>query len=163
MKEVGKTRTDELFMMWAMLNDHPVNTCYYLLDYLASVGTKSDGKSEIVVGGIITFIAGKFGVGEDKGINPIKGNNGHNIDTLIAMNFIKPHPPDNMTYELKLNVPLLFILPNPSRTDTGVEENLLYLGDDPQVQEENNVVEEEGAHLHDDEVHHDHEADGHYN
>jgi len=71
------------------------------------------------------------------------------------MNFIKPHLPANITYELKLNVPLLFILPNPSRTDTGVEENLLYVGVDPQVQEEHNADEdEEDAHLHDDEVHH---------
>ena len=74
-KEVGTTRTDELFMLWAMLSNNPVNTCYYLLDYLASIGAKSDSKAEIMVGGIITFIARKFGVGEDKGINPIEGNN----------------------------------------------------------------------------------------
>jgi len=123
-------------MLWAMLNDRPVNTCYYLLDYLASVGAKSDVRSEIVVGGIITFIARKFGVVEDQGINRIEGNNRLNIDTLIVMNFIKPHPPDNMTHELKLNVPLcLIILPNPSRTNIAVEENLLYIGDDPQVHE----------------------------
>jgi len=29
--EVGTTRTDELFMLWAMLSNNPVNTCYYLL------------------------------------------------------------------------------------------------------------------------------------
>ena len=106
-------------MLWVMLSNNPVNTCYYLLDYLASVGAKSDSKSEIVVGGIITFIARKFGVGEDKWINAIKGNNRLNIDTLVSMNFFKPHPPANITYELKLNVPLLFILPNPSRSNTG--------------------------------------------
>jgi len=33
--ELGNTKTDELFMLWAMLNNHPVNTCFYLLDYLA--------------------------------------------------------------------------------------------------------------------------------
>jgi hypothetical protein len=33
--ELGITRTDELFMLWAMLYDHPVNTCFYMLDYLA--------------------------------------------------------------------------------------------------------------------------------
>jgi len=37
-KEVGPTRTDELFMLWAMLYDHPVNTCYYLLEHLSSIG-----------------------------------------------------------------------------------------------------------------------------
>ena len=161
-KDVGTTRTDELFMLWAMLSNNPVNTCYYLLDYLASVGAMFESRAEIVVGGIITFIARKFIVGEDKGINSIEGNNRLNIDTLISMNFIKPHPPANITYELKLNVPLLFILPNPSWTNTEVEANLLYVGVDPQVHEEHNLVEEEGAHLHHDEEHHDHEADGPY-
>jgi len=39
-KEVGPTRTDELFMLWAMLYDHPVNICYYLLEHLSSIGNK---------------------------------------------------------------------------------------------------------------------------
>jgi hypothetical protein len=99
-------------------------------------------------------------VGEDMGMNSIEGSNRLNIDTLISMNFIKPHPPTNITYELKLNVPIFFILPNPSRTNTEVEENLLY---DPQVHEEHNLDEEEGAHLHDKEEHHEHEAGEHYN
>jgi len=160
-KELGTTRTDELFMLWAMLHDRPVNTCYYLLDYLAFLSSKPEGKGEIVVGGIITYIARKFGVGEDQGLNRIEGNNRLNIETLIAMNFIKPHPPDNMSYELQLNVPLyLIILPNPSRINTEVEENLLYVGDDPQVHEEH---EEKGANWHQDEEHHDYEAEGHYN
>ena len=102
-KEVGSTRADELFMLWAMLSNNPVNTCYYLLDYLASIGVKSNNRAEIVVGGIITFIARKFGVGEENEINPIEGNNRLNIETLISMNFIKPHPPANITYELRLN------------------------------------------------------------
>ena len=112
-----------------------------MLDYLASIGAKPDSRAEIVVGGIITFIARKFEVGEDNGINPIEGNNRFNIETIIAMNFIKPHPPANITYKLKLNVPLLFILPNPSQIDTGVEASLLYVGVDPQVHEEHNLLE----------------------
>jgi len=64
-KEVGTTRTDELFMLWAMLKNRHVNTCFYLLDYHASMDAKSSARSEIVVGGIITFIARQFGVGED--------------------------------------------------------------------------------------------------
>jgi hypothetical protein len=36
-KEVGTCRTDELFMLWAILNNNPVNTCFYMLDYLASI------------------------------------------------------------------------------------------------------------------------------
>ena len=116
-----------------------------------------------VVGGIITFIARKFGVGEDNRINPIKSNNRLNIETLISMNFITPHPLANITYELKLNVPMLFVLSNPSRTNTGVEENLLYVGVDLQVHKEHNLGEEEGANLHQDEEHHDYEAGGHSN
>jgi len=159
-KEVGTTTTDEFFMLWATLKNRPVNTCFYLIDYLASVGAKSSVRSEIVVGGIITCIARKFGVCENQGINRIEGNNRLNIETLIAMNFIKPHPLDNITFELQLNVPLcLIILPNPSRTNTEVEENLLYVGDSPQVHEEHNIVEEEGANLHHEEEHHHYEAD----
>jgi len=56
------------------------------------------------VTGIITYIASNFGVVEEKG-NRIEGNNRLDIDTLISMFFIKPHPPDNMTYELRLNMP----------------------------------------------------------
>jgi len=44
-----------------------------------------------------------------------------------------------------------------------VEENLLYVGDDPQVHEEHTLGEEEGANLHQDEEHHDYGAGGHYN
>jgi hypothetical protein len=47
-------------MLWAMLRNNPVNTCFYLLDYFASVGAKSDNRAEIVIGGIITFIARNF-------------------------------------------------------------------------------------------------------
>ena len=139
-----------------MLNNRPVNTFYNLLDYLASVGTKSDGKGETIVGCIITYIARKLVVGEDQGFNQIEGNDKLSIETFIAMNFIKPHPPDSMTYELQLNVPLcLIILPNPSRTNTEVEENLLYVGDDPQVHEEHNLSDEEGVNLHTDIINND--------
>jgi len=31
-KEVRMMRADELFMLWAILYNHPVNICYYLLD-----------------------------------------------------------------------------------------------------------------------------------
>ena len=112
-----------------------------------------------MIGGIITFLARKFGVGENKGINRIEGNNKLNIETLIAMNFIKPQP-DRIAFEFQLNVPLcLIVLPNPSRTNTEVEENLLYVGDGPQEQEEEQNLEEEGAHLH----HHDYDAGDNYN
>jgi hypothetical protein len=92
---------------------------------------------------------------EDEGIKPIEGNNRLNMETLISMNFIKHRPP--IHYQLKLNVPILFLLPNPSRTTIEVEENLLY-GDDVQILEEHDHDEGEGANLHHEEEHHDHEA-----
>lgn len=49
--ELRNTRTDELFMSWAMLNNHLVNTCFYLLDYLSHDGNRFDSTGEIVVGG----------------------------------------------------------------------------------------------------------------
>jgi hypothetical protein len=152
-KEVGTCRTDEIFMLWAMLHNYPVNTCFYMLDYLASIGTKPNLVADIVVGGVITFIASKFGVSEEEGIHEIQGNNRLNIETLISMKFITHHPP--MQYALKLNVPILFLLPNPSRTNTEVEENWLYV-DNEQVHEQHD--EGEGANLHHEEEHHDHNA-----
>jgi len=51
---VGMMRTNELFMLWAMLYNRPVNICYYLLDYLVSVANKKpDDKSDILVDGIV--------------------------------------------------------------------------------------------------------------
>jgi hypothetical protein len=47
-----------------------------LLDYLADVANRPAGKEEIVVGGIITYIARQFGVGDNEGINPIEGTIG---------------------------------------------------------------------------------------
>lgn len=156
--ELGNTRTDELFMLWARLNNHPVNTCFSLLDYLSHLSNRSNGRGEIVVGGIITYIVRQLRVGEDQGINKIKGNNRLNIEAFISMNLIKPQPP--MAYTLKLNVPVLIILPNPSQTNTEVEEKLLYVSDGSQVHEEHVIGEEEGAHLHQEEEHHDHETGG---
>jgi hypothetical protein len=142
-------------MLWAMLYNHPVNICFYLLDYLVDVGNRPSGKGEIVVGGIITYIDRQFGVGEDEGIKPIEENNRLNIDTLLAMNFIKHRPP--MQYQPKLNVPILLLLPNPSRASIEVEANLLYVDDD-QVHEEQILDEGEGANLHHEGKHHDQET-----
>ena len=75
-----------------MLYNHPVNTCYYLLDYLFSIAQKKlDDKSEIVVGGIITFIARKMRVSKNSGITRIEGNNSLDLDTLTTMSFIRTH------------------------------------------------------------------------
>jgi len=91
-KEVRMMRTNELFMLWAILYNHPVNICYYFLDYLFSLSKKKpDDKGDIVVGGIITFIARKFGVGEESKVNMIEENIYLNLDTLTSFFFIKPY------------------------------------------------------------------------
>ncbi|KEH39918.1 hypothetical protein MTR_1g015677 [Medicago truncatula] len=103
-----------------------------------------DSRGEIVVGGIITYLARQLGVGEDQGITKIEGSNRLNIETLIFMNFIKPRPP--MSYTLKLNVSILIILSNPSRTNTKVHEE-----HDNEGEEDAHLhQEEEGAQLHHD-------------
>jgi hypothetical protein len=120
------------------------------------------------VGGIITFIARKMGVGEENGINRIEENNKIDLDTLTTMLFIRPYDqPQNYQYELRMTrSKCLIILPNPARSDTGVVENLLYVGTNPHVQEyhddDSDDEDEGGAHLHDDLVHHDHEVGGQY-
>ena len=112
-----------------------------------------------MVGGIITFIARKFGVNMSKGINRIEGNYYLDLDTLTTMSFIRTHVPShNFQYEWIVNRDnCLIILPNPDITNSKVVENLLYVGTNPQVH--NNGDEEEvGANLH-----HEQETGGSYN
>jgi len=152
-------RTDELFMLWAMLYNHHVNICYYFLDYLVSIAKKKpDDKGDIVVGGIIIFIARKFGVSVSKWINRIEGNYYLDLDTLTTMFFLRTHVPSHKyQYEWKVNnANCLIILPNPDITDPEVVENLLYVGTNPQVHDDGGD-EEDGAHLH-----HEQEAGGNY-
>jgi len=156
-------RTNELLMLWAMLYNHPVNNCYYLLDYLVSIAKKKpDDKGDIVVGVIITSIARKFGGNVSEGINRIKGNNYLNLDTLTSMFFLKPYGLSHKyQYEWKVNnANCLIILPNPDITNLKVVENLIYDGTNPQVHDDGDDggdEEEEGAHLH-----HEQEAGGNY-
>jgi len=86
-------------------------------------------------------------VGEEKGINRIEGTIRLDIDTLIAMHMIKPQP-GPITFELKVNAPnILFVLPNPPRTDPEVEENFLYFGVDQQVSDDHNIGHEDAEHI----------------
>jgi len=148
--------TGELIMVWAMLYNHPVNICNYLIDYLISTARKKpDDKGDIVVGGIITFISRKFGVNMRKGINRIEENYYLDLDTLTTMSFIRTH---NFQYGWRVNkANCLIILPNPDITNPEVVENLLYVGTNPHVRDDGDE-EEVGANLH-----HEQEAGGRYN
>jgi len=83
-----------------------------LLDYLVSLSKKKpDDKGYIVVGGIITFIARKFGVGEKSEVNMIEENIYLNLDTITSLFFIKPHGyTHNFQLEWKVNIAKLFLL-----------------------------------------------------
>jgi hypothetical protein len=140
--DLHRVRAPELFILWAALNNHPVNTCYYLLDHLSSI-TKSD--SVIVAGGIITCIANKFGV-RHAGLNRIEGDNTLSKHDLVQMNFIR-NETDIGTFEFRgSRGETLIILPNPARTDIKVAGNLLYVVN-PQVPEDDEDASEEGADL----------------
>jgi len=149
-----------------MLNEHPVNTCYYLLDHLSDVAKqKSDDKGDIVVGGTITYIAGKFGIGIKRGINRIEGNHRLDLETLILMFFVRHYgEPCQRTYELRVNMTQTFIiLANPDRTNTRVAENLLYVVNNPQVPQDHGDDEKvEGGDLNDDAVQQDQETSGQF-
>jgi len=78
------------------------------------------------------------------------------------MFFLRPYGlSHNYQYEWKVNrANCLIILPNPIITNPEVVENFLYVGTNPQVQDDGDDggdEEEEGAHLH-----HEQEVSGHY-
>jgi len=106
-----------------------------------------------VVGGSITFIARKYGVGEESGENIIEANIYLNLYTLASLFFIKTHGyTHNFQFEWKVNnANCLIILPNPDITNPKVVENLLYVGTNPQVHndaDDGGDEEEVGANLH---------------
>jgi len=116
---------------------------------------------------IITFIARKMEVGEESGLARIERNNRLDLDTLTAMFFIKPYGySHNYQYEWKISrAYCVIILPNLAITNPEVVENLFYVGTNPQVQDDGDDggnEEEEGAHLHNEPVHHAQDAGGHY-
>jgi len=120
-----------------------------------------------VVGGIITFIARKMGVGAKSWLARIEGNNKLDLDTLTSMFFIKPYGySHNYQYEWKIiSAHCMIILPNSAITNPKVVENFLYVGTNPQVQndgDDGGNEEEEVANLHNEPVHHAHDAGGHY-
>jgi len=88
-----------------------------------------------VVGGIITFVARKFWVNVNKGINRIEGNYYLDLDTFTTTSFLRIQGlSHSYQYEWRFNRDnCLIILPNPDITNPEVVENLLYVGINPQV------------------------------
>jgi hypothetical protein len=128
--------------------------------YFVSIARrKPNDKGDIVVGGIITFITRKFGVNVNQGIKRIEGNYYLDLHTLTTMSFLRTHDPThNYQYEWRIiRAICLIILPNPDITNPEVVENLLYVGINPQVQDDGDDEEKVGA------QHHEQEAGGNYN
>jgi hypothetical protein len=157
-------RTHELFLLWTMLYNHPINLCYYLLVYLVSIVKKKlDDNGDIMVGGIITFIAKKYGVSVNQGIKRIERNYYLDLYTITTLSFLRTYDPThNYQYEWKIiRAYCLTILSNPDLTNPEVVENLLYVGTNPQVHnvgDDDGNEEEVGANLH-----HEQEVGGSYN
>jgi hypothetical protein len=125
--------------------------------YLVSIARKKpDDKGIIVVGGIITFIARKFGVSVNQGIKRIEGNYYLDLYTFTTLSFLRTHGPTrNYQYERRIIRAILIILPNPNITNPEVVENLFYVGTNPQVQEDGDDggdEEEVGAQHHEQEA-----------
>jgi len=125
--ETGTMRSDELFLLWAMVNSRPVNTGWYMLNHLAFVGGQAKG-TKISVGGAIDFIKVKITgqVEVDIGDSYIKGNYAIDIDYLKNIHMIKDIEgfPDN--HQLMIGSEHSIVLPDSSRTDTTKWENWLY-------------------------------------
>jgi hypothetical protein len=80
----------------------------FLLDYLVSiVKKKPDDKGDIMVGGIITFIARKFGVSVNQGIKRIEGNYYLDLYTLTTLSLLRTHAP---THNTNMNGELLELI-----------------------------------------------------
>jgi len=113
-----------------------------------------------MVGGFITFITKKFGVSMNQGIKRIEGKYYLDLYTLTTLSILKTHgPTHNYQYEWRIiRANSLIILPNPDITNPEVVVNLLYIGTNPQVQDDGGDEEEVGTNLH-----HEQEVGGNYN
>jgi hypothetical protein len=107
--------------------------------YLVSIARKKlDDKGDIVEGGIITFVARMFGVSVNQGKKRIEGNYYLDLYTLTTLSFLRTHDPTcNYQYEWRIiRANCLIILPNPDINNPEVVENFLYVGTNPQVQDD---------------------------
>jgi len=139
--ETATVRTDELFIIWAMVTKSVVNTGYYLLRHLASVAAASKGK--IVVGGLISFISWKMGGHFATQEGGLDGN--YLIDLAFCQNIHMIRAIEGSTKNFQY---LIFgedsiLLPNPSRTDTTNVDNWLYHSAPPQEPQEHHAQDEE--------------------
>lgn len=124
-------------------------TCLIILFQL--IKRKPDDKGNIMVDGIITFIAKKFGVSMNQGIKRIDEN--YYLNFYTTLSFLKNHDSThNYQYAWRIiRANCLIILPNSDITNPEVVENLLYVGTNPQVQndgDDGGDEEEVGANLH---------------
>jgi len=162
--KTGTVRSDELYLLWAMVNSRTVNTGWYLLNHLAFVGGQAKG-TKMAVGGVIEFIkrkiTGQVEVDEDD--RYIDGNYFVDIDYLKNIHMIKEKEgyPDN--FQLMIGNEPSIVLPDSSRTDTTKWDNWLYNDVVLQVPQQHHAQGEHEVHhpqdeaQHEDMVHDDHD------
>jgi hypothetical protein len=139
--ETATVRSDELFLLWAMINKCPVNTGYYLLDHLAYVAAQPKGK--IVAGGLVSFIAWKLGARTATQEIGIDGNYAIDIDFCKNIHMVRDLDGDNKTFILQVFNEDSILLPDPSRTDVTNPANWLYMDLDSRVPKEQAGRDEE--------------------
>jgi len=122
--ETGTVRSDELFILWAMINKCPVNTGYCLLNHLAYVAAQPKGK--MVARGLITFIAWKMGSVFPVEESYIEGNYAIDLDFCKNMHMVRDLDGKSKNFQLLISKEASILLPNPSRTDITNVENWLY-------------------------------------
>ena len=89
--EPGIVRLGELFMLGAMVKKQSMNTFHYLINHFANVASSTSG--DIVVGGLITYIAIKFELRENiEALDGVEGNLVLDLNVCVQMNLISVTP-----------------------------------------------------------------------
>jgi len=139
--ETATVRTDELFLLWAMVHKCLVNTGYYLLEYLAYVAAQAKGK--IVAGGFVSFIAWKLGARSATREIGMDGNHIIDIDFCKQIHMVRDLAGNNTSFVLLVFGEDSILLPDTSRTDVTIPANWLYMDVDSRVPKKEAAKDEE--------------------
>jgi hypothetical protein len=134
-------RADELFILWAMVNNRAVNTGYYLLNHLAYVAAQPKGK--MMAGGLISFIGWKLKAKLATDEIGIEGKYTIDIDFCKTIHMVRDIDGEGKNFRLLVSDEDSILLPDPSRTDTTNLANWLYIDLDPQVPPGQHAQDEE--------------------
>jgi hypothetical protein len=139
--ETATVRADELFILWAMVNNRAVNTGYYLLNHLAYVAAQPKGK--MMAGGLISFIGWKLKAKLATDEIGIEGKYTIDIDFCKTIHMVRDIDGEGKNFRLLVSDEDSILLPDPSRTDTTNLANWLYIDLDPHVPPGQHAQDEE--------------------